>query len=274
MLAGEVASPVDMNTGPVGMFAARSGCRTTGRTEQRLASSSNGDVAEARRRGIERLRSEGYAVFPRKDDAAYLRRFGFSIATLIDVGVADGTPALYAAFPGVPLVLVDPLPEVARVAAALRAQGRAARHVAAALGAVAGRACFGVVPDRASRSGFHDRTALTAGPTVRKIEVAVETLDRVAAGLAPPFGLKIDTEGHELEVLRGAAATLDRTAFVQMEVSVKHRFVGGYRFADAIAARAGHGFVLLDILNLAPRSPKFLECLFVPEDSPLLDAAV
>jgi hypothetical protein len=40
-----------------------------------------------------------------------LRKPGLSPATLIDVGVAMGTPALYRAFPDAHLVLIEPLAE-------------------------------------------------------------------------------------------------------------------------------------------------------------------
>jgi hypothetical protein len=42
---------------------------------------------------------------------AQYRSLGLSPATVIDVGVGPGTPELYAAFPGVRLVLVEPLEE-------------------------------------------------------------------------------------------------------------------------------------------------------------------
>ncbi len=223
------------------------------------------------RAAVEALRAAGFVVQPRKDSADYLRRFGFQVRTVIDVGVADGTPHLYEAFPEADLLLIDPLPVVERVAEALQAQGRSVRHHVGAVGRECASLAFGVADARQSRSSFHDRTSLTAGPTTRAILVPVRTLDQVAAGELPPFGLKIDTEGHEIEVLAGAAATLRQSAFVQMEVSVKRRFVGGYSFADAIACMADHGFALLDILSQPAASPKLLECLFVPHSSPLLD---
>ena len=44
-------------------------------------------------------------------EPAYIRRLGFRPQTIIDVGVAHGTPQLYAAFPDAQLILVEPLSE-------------------------------------------------------------------------------------------------------------------------------------------------------------------
>jgi hypothetical protein len=63
--------------------------------------------------------------------------------------------------------------------------------------------------------------------------------------------LKIDTEGAELEVVRGAAATLKRTLFVIAEVSVLHnRFEGSYSFAQFITAMDQAGFEVCDLLAI------------------------
>lgn len=65
---------------------------------------------------------------------AYLRRHGFAPRTIIDVGVGQGTPDLYNAFPQAYLVLVEPLAEFnGAVDAILKA--RRGEKLAAALGA-------------------------------------------------------------------------------------------------------------------------------------------
>jgi hypothetical protein len=47
--------------------------------------------------------------------------------------------------------------------------------------------------------------------------------------------LKIDAEGSQLEVIRGATETLSQTSFIIAEVSVSPRFPGSYRFAEFLA---------------------------------------
>lgn len=64
------------------------------------------------RAGLEVRRTGGGG--PRRTAAqvlAHARERGVAPASLLDVGVAAGTPDLYAAFPGVPLLLVEPLAE-------------------------------------------------------------------------------------------------------------------------------------------------------------------
>jgi len=66
--------------------------------------------------------------------------------------------------------------------------------------------------------------------------------------LQPPFGLKIDTEGFELEVVEGGAHFLRNTEFVIAEVATIQRVEGGYSFFDFIRAMDEHGFRICDIL--------------------------
>jgi len=84
-------------------------------------------------------------------------------------------------------------------------------------------------------SSFLARTDRTSsGKQVEKREVAVKTLDTLMEeyGFEPPFGLKIDTEGFEDQVVRGATNFLRRTQFVIAEVSVAERFLESYTFAE------------------------------------------
>ena len=65
----------------------------------------------------------------------------------------------------------------------------------------------------------------------------------------PPFGLKIDTEGFEHEVARGASEVLRQTEFVIAEVSVANRFHETPSFASFVSLMAESGFRLYDILD-------------------------
>ena len=82
--------------------------------------------------------------------------------------------------------------------------------------------------------------------------------------------LKIDAEGSELEVIRGAAETLRHTEFIIAEVSVLPRFQGSYRFAEMIAELDAKGFEVCDILDIgrADSSPvTFLDLVFQQRDA-------
>jgi len=79
----------------------------------------------------------------------------------------------------------------------------------------AGRAAFFEEPDAGLSSSLLERCAK---PTARRVEVEVTTLDREFPGGTIDF-LKIDAEGHDLAVLRGARSLLAAKAirFIQFE---------------------------------------------------------
>ena len=86
----------------------------------------------------------------------------------------------------------------------------------------------------------------------------------------PPFLLKIDTEGHEREVIKGATRMLEQTDVVIAEVSVSPRFEGSYTFAEFIALMDSRGFRLDDILDgqKTIRGPtRYIDGMFVRNDS-------
>ena len=88
---------------------------------------------------------------------------------------------------------------------------------------------------------------------------------------AAPFGIKIDAEGFEMEVLKGAGHVILMASFVIIEVSVKRRFALNYKFSEVVNFMASRNFELLDVLNAGAAEPNFLDCLFVPYSSSRLD---
>lgn len=219
------------------------------------------------------FRPHGAMVIPDKFTAAYLERFRFAARTIIDVGVADGTPELYAAFPKARLVLIDPLEETSRlVARRHRLDPDSTTFVTTAVGAETSEATLRVSSGAFSKSTFHATTKVYGSDEfvdrvvpVRRLDDVVDELD----DLPRPFGIKIDTEGHEVSVIEGADKTLAEAEFVIAEASVKTRFEDGYRFSDLVVALADRGFELIDVLGLTPGSALFLDCLFVRSDSTL-----
>ena len=81
----------------------------------------------------------------------------------------------------------------------------------------------------------------------------MKTLDTLMEeyGFEPPFGLKIDTEGFEDQVIRGATNFLRRTEFVIAEVSVAERFVDSYTFAEFTELMDENDFFLWDVLGVS-----------------------
>jgi FkbM family methyltransferase len=97
----------------------------------------------------------------------------------------------------------------------------------------------------------HSTVAGLRGPAGEGREVPITTLDALMAerGWEPPFGLKVDVEGYEDQVILGAAEVLSHTQFVIAEVQMGPRFRHSYSVAELLDLLGGHGFFLHDILD-------------------------
>jgi FkbM family methyltransferase len=196
-------------------------------------------------------------------NAAYIKRLGFRPTTLVDVGVGNGTFDLYEAFPDSYLVLIEPLQEFFEGARTVLS-GREGILVPTALGSCEERRTILVEPEWTERSSFFARNELEEmGAAAAPRDVPVTTLDALLKkhNWRPPFGLKIDTEGAELEVVRGAREFLKRTDFLIAEISLLERFPGSYSFAEFVRTLDDAGFQLCDILDIARASSS--EVMFV-----------
>lgn len=211
-------------------------------------------------------------MHPIKTRPAYLKGYGFAPDYVIDVGVHEGTPWLYRSFPDAHFVLVDPQAECeAAVKAGVSPKSFDFRAVA--LGAAQGKAMLNVPETEPGKGGamasLMERTDKLADSftQVTTREVPVITLDDLAADLPGRIGLKIDTEGFELDVLRGGSATLKRCDFVILEMSVTHRFKGVAPPSTAIAELAKAGLQFRDVLAVAAHAgkkaqPRHMDVLF------------
>lgn len=207
-------------------------------------------------------------------------RCGIAPRTVFDIGVGRGTPWLYDAFPSAKLVLFEPVeqfrPFVERIVAERRADA-----MMVALGAKAGRVTLRVpeaIPTSASLLSRDEAFARlereSARMTVDRFhEVDMITLDSIADRWSPPYALKVDVEGTELDVLRGARKVLESSQLVIMEMSVMSRFDGEASFADRIRFMDEAGFRLFDIPALSQTRAggplSFIDAAFVRRDSDL-----
>ncbi len=176
---------------------------------------------------------------------AHVRRLGFCPGTVIDVGVAYGTPELYSCFPEARLLLVEPLEEFEPFLKELERK-RGAEYVLAAAGAKRGALNMNVRAQALyASSQFADRS-IPSEPR----EVPVVTLDALLAerNLPVPYLIKVDVQGAELEVISGARQALEDTELVLLEVSL-FGFYGprGPQFADVVDFMKKRNFVVYDI---------------------------
>jgi FkbM family methyltransferase len=226
------------------------------------------DVRETRRT----LRTQGLDVQPIKTRAHYLKAYGFAPDVVIDVGVDKGTRWLYRSFPQAKFVLIDPREGCAT---AVETTGELADFTfhAVALGARTGTADLTVPATHKGEDGamasLLPRTDKLADRIVssQTVSVPMERLDDVAAAYPGRIGLKIDTEGFEMQVLQGGPETLKRCDFVILELSLTPRFAGVAPPSACMALLAEAGLELRDILHVAAGGgkrarPRYVDALF------------
>ncbi|MBW4709670.1 FkbM family methyltransferase [Roseobacter sp. YSTF-M11] len=218
------------------------------------------------------LKSEGMVAHPIKTRAPYLRGYGFDPGVVFDVGVDSGTPWLYRSFPQAQFVLIDPQQDSAE---RVRAKGhlKEFHFHAAALGAQEGKATL-MVPHSAkgeetAMASLLRRTDPLAKSFTKtdKHYVPVRRLDDIAVAYPGRAGLKVDTEGSELEILKGAHDTLKRCDFVILELSLTHRFAGVGAPSEAVAILAAAGLEWRDVLKVGSGAgkrarPRYMDVLF------------
>lgn len=196
------------------------------------------------------LKFTGVRIVPNSNPWLQLQDFP-PVSTLIDVGVCGGTPDVYGHFPNADLILIDPLPDSEELFAK-SVEGRNWKFFNFALGAASGSVTLHREIGKEAKSSLLERSELTkVDGRHSEHEVSQVTLDSLTQDmdLEKPVGLKIDTEGYELEVLKGATATLAHCAFVIVECSIRPRFESSYSAEELIGFLADQGFSLDYVLS-------------------------
>lgn len=222
--------------------------------------------------GLELRRTRGRG--PRRTLAellAHVRGLGLAPGTVIDVGVAWGTPELYEAFPGARTLLIEPLGEYEEALRQIVAR-HGADCVLAAAGAEPGELEMLVhrVPTLSSplgaRSGDAAAGARRSVPVVRVDQAVAER------SLPAPYLLKVDVEGAELQVVEGATGILERTELVLLETSLFPFWDGAPVLADVVARMRELGFAVYDLYggHVRPLDGALaqIDVAFVREDGP------
>lgn len=190
---------------------------------------------------LPRMRMDGFLE--------HCKELGFRPGGIFDVGVGSGTPEIYDTFPGVPLMLVEPVPDFEPVLKEL-ARVYGAEYVLAAAG------------DRSGTTMLHFHTDnLDSSSLLREIEgelvdgqaheVRMVTLDELARArrLPKPYLVKVDVQGSELQVLDGASKVLADTELVILETTLFAVFIGGPQLYDVLRYMKDRGFVAYDVFG-------------------------
>ncbi|GAB4171802.1 MAG: FkbM family methyltransferase [Coleofasciculaceae cyanobacterium] len=182
-----------------------------------------------------------------------VRQNGFQPKTIIDVGAASGTPALYEVFPEARHILIEPLEEYIPHLNTLVGKLEQAEYIIAAATATPGNVIINVHPDLVGSSLYKEEEDSDVNGVERTIPGM--TLDNICSErrTEEPYLIKIDTQGSELEVLKGAQTVLKDTELVILEVSFFEFFKGGPQIYDCMTFMKEQGFVAYDIFDLQYR---------------------
>ena len=202
-----------------------------------------------------------------------LRRNGFCPAAIIDVGAYQGDWSRMARhiYPDVPIYMLEANPETEPfLSAAIREIGAADFHIALLGAQPAEAVAFHV---RGTGSSVLPENTATPFSTA---QLPMTTLDRVLLAAKPypaPYFLKVDVQGFELEILRGAEQVLQNTEAALLEVSLLEYNQGAPLFAEVVAFMAARHFVVYDVSGFFRRESDDalfrIVLLFVRESSAL-----
>lgn len=205
------------------------------------------------------------------DSLRRVRARGVVPRQIVDVGASDGcwTRECLQVFPEARYFLIDPLPSNVPALTALQVKHPHLQVWHGALGGRPGVLDLRVHGDQSSFL-FSDRfdTGTSISVEVRSLDSFLDT-----ALLQPPEFIKVDVQGFELEVLKGADACLKSAALLLLEVSYRRIYRNLPLAHEVIAYAGGKGFRVYDICTYVGRPSDGeltqSDILFAPEGSPL-----
>jgi FkbM family methyltransferase len=194
---------------------------------------------------------------------------GLRPQTVFDVGVAEGTPWLYTAFPAARYFLFDPLresvPHMERWASKLNA------------------GIFNVaLGSQNTTARIHVREKIIfstlyaeegKGRNIDEYDVQVRRFDAVIGSFMRPSLCKIDVQGAELDVLLGMGNRLREIDAFVVEVNLIPFSRDCPELYDVMSLMHESGYALFDIIGIHRRpldqALGQLDAVFVPDSSPL-----
>ena len=217
---------------------------------------------------VQFFRDRSALLHHNKFDFRYLSTLNLSADLLFDIGVDSGTPPLYSTYSSSKFILVDPLQENLDKTK-LNYPDMDFDCYCCALSHFKGEAQVNIPFSAQGHSSLKERCDQRDLKETRS--VAIETLDNLSQPYLasnPLYAVKIDVEGAELDVIKGGIKTISNAQFLIIESNIKKHYVDSYSFSDLISQLASLGFELYDVLNGFPKSPSFMDVLFLPRKHP------
>lgn len=190
---------------------------------------------------------------------------------VIDAGVDYGSPELYAQFPATKhkyiLAEADPA-NVDRLKKIEQSLGHGARSANVFCGPEEGSVTLYVSDNHAYSTAYKSENRSDYKP----VQVPVKTLDSIVKSeidSGASFLLKIDVEGAEMDVLRGATETLKHCVAIVTELSVSRKYEGGAELGDVVSYLHEQVFSVYDLCSGFDRAGKLyqLDAIFVRTDA-------
>jgi FkbM family methyltransferase len=188
----------------------------------------------------------------------------------LDVGANVGrwTRGFLDIYPGARVVMIEAQPELMTTLQRLADRHPSVSAVNAVLSDSETTQDFYVCHGDRHGSGSSLLPELTGEP-LEKRSVTTTTIDALvdSLGLTGRVDLmKLDTQGSELDILRGASRTLGSVSCLQLELSIVRYNEGGPLLDEVVAFLRERGFFARDVFELkyAPESDDLthLDCLF------------
>jgi len=204
-----------------------------------------------------------------EDSFARLKGLGFNPKVCLDIGAYEGNWAvdLKKIFPEMAILMLEGQSEKEAALKKVKEQYKDVDYRIALLGAEEREVVFNKYETASSVLSEHHATgAQTETKTLQLLDNLVKNTPFEKPGL-----IKIDTQGYELEVLKGGEKTLAAAEFVLLEVSMLDIYKDVPLVAEVMAFMDQRGFVLYDICSFIRRPlDKMLyqsDFLFAKKDS-------
>jgi FkbM family methyltransferase len=197
-----------------------------------------------------------------------LQRRGFTADTFVDIGAAEATffflRQQYKLLPQAQHFFIDAMHENESIYQQIQKKTGVGYEICA-LSSMEGQMTMNIDP---SFYNTHIQGIQPKNAYAETRQVPVHTLDSVCLkhGLGPSYALKLDVQGAEIDVLRGATKTLENSVVVVAECRT---FGGQDSLVDLLNFMQSRHFALYDITDQSyyPSDHTFFECYatFIPE---------